>query len=70
MILNTFTIILLLNSFATVTLILNQNESAKDAASNANSANTEISNPLQNITWICVTLEFILLLLKSKMNDF
>jgi len=53
-----------------MSLILNQNESAKDATSNANSANTEISNPLQNITWVCVTLEFILLLIKSKMNDF
>lgn len=70
MVLNPFTIILLLNSFATMSLILNQNESAKDATSNANSANTEISNPLQNITWVCVTLEFILLLIKSKMNDF
>jgi len=69
-VLNPFTIILLLNSFATMSLILNQNESAKDATSNANSANTEISNPLQNITWVCVTLEFILLLIKSKMNDF
>jgi preprotein translocase subunit SecG len=68
--LSIFTIILLLNSFVTISLILNQNESAKDAASNANSANTEISNPLQNITWVCVILEFILLLLKSKMNDF
>jgi preprotein translocase subunit SecG len=67
-ILNTFTIILLINSLVTIGLILNQNESAKDAASNT--ANTELSNPLQNITWVCVTLEFILLLIKSKMNDF
>ena len=68
--LNTFTIILLINSFITVGLILNQNESPKDAASNINTANSEMSNPLQNITWGCVTLEFILLLIKTKINDF
>ena len=68
MIANTLTIALLINSFILIVLILNQNESAKDSASNA--INTEISNPLQNITWLCVFLEFILLLLKSKITEF
>ena len=67
MISSTLTIILVINSVIAVGLILNQNESAKDAASNA--TNTEISNPLQNITWFCVFLELILLLLKTKITD-
>ena len=65
--LNSFIIILLINSLVTIGLILNQNESAKDVSSNMNS---ELSNPLQNLTWICVSFEFVLLLLKSKINDF
>ena len=67
MISSTLTIILVINSVIAVGLILNQNESAKDAASNA--TNTEISNPLQNITWFCVFLELILLLVKTKITD-
>jgi preprotein translocase subunit SecG len=65
---NTLTLILLINSILTVGLILNQNETTKDSTSN--SINTEISNPLQNLTWLCVILEFILLLVKSKITDF
>ncbi len=68
MIPNTLTLILLINSILTVGLILNQNETTKDSTSN--SINTEISNPLQNLTWLCVILEFILLLVKSKITDF
>jgi preprotein translocase subunit SecG len=64
---STLTIILVINSLIAIGLILNQNESAKDAASNA--TNTEISNPLQNITWLCVFLELILLLVKTKITD-
>lgn len=67
MISSTLTIILVINSLIAIGLILNQNESAKDAASNA--TNTEISNPLQNITWLCVFLELILLLVKTKITD-
>jgi preprotein translocase subunit SecG len=67
-ILNTLTIIVVINSFITLGLILSQNESSKDTTTN--STNTEISNPLQNLTWFCVFLEFILLLIKSKINDF
>jgi hypothetical protein len=48
-----------INSLIAIGLILNQNESAKDATSNTTS---ELANPLQNITWFCVALEFILLL--------
>ena len=68
MIATTLTIVLLINSLILIILILNQNESAKDSASNA--INTEIPNPLQNLTWLCVFLEFILLLVKSKITEF
>lgn len=67
MIANTLTIILLINSFVTIGLILNQNESTKDTISR--STNIEISNPLENLTWCCILLEFILLLIKTKITE-
>ncbi len=68
MILNTLTLILLLNSFITVGLILTQNESTKDNISST--VSTELSNPLQTLTWFCVLLEFALFLLKTKITEF
>jgi preprotein translocase subunit SecG len=62
---NAFTFLLIINSVILLGLILNQNESAKDVASNTN---TQVSNPLENLTWISVFFEFLLLLLKSKFN--
>ena len=59
--------LLIINGLVTLLLILNQNESAKDATSNT--TNTEISNPLENITWFCVFFELILLLINSKITD-
>jgi len=67
MILNALTTILIINSIIIIILILNQNESAKDGINT--STNNEIANPLQNLTWLCVIMEFILLLLKSKITD-
>ena len=63
-----FTFLLLLNSFITITLVLNQNDSAKDSASVQNSSS--ISNPLEKFTWICLIIQLILLLLKTKITDF
>jgi preprotein translocase subunit SecG len=63
---NIVTFLLVLNSFLTIGLILNQNESAKDATSNTS---TQITNPLEKVTWLCVFLEFVLFLIKSKLND-
>ena len=63
-----FTFLLLLNSFITITLVLNQNDSAKDSASVQNS--TSISNPLEKFTWICLIIQLILLLIKTKLTDF
>jgi preprotein translocase subunit SecG len=68
MIFNIFTIFFLINSLLLIGLILNQNESTKDVTSN--SSTNEMSNPLQNLTWFCVILEFLFFLIKSKMNDF
>ena len=67
MIENIVTFLLILNSVITIGLILNQNESAKDATSNTS---TQITNPLEKFTWLCVFVEFFLFLIKSKSNDF
>lgn len=63
-----FTLSLILNSLLTIGLVLNQNESPKDSTSSQNS--TSSSNPLEKITWICLLVQFILLLLKTKLTDF
>ena len=67
-ILNPLTFLLLLNSFITITLVLNQNDSAKDSASVQSS--TSLSNPLEKFTWICFAFQLSLLLLKTKITDF
>jgi hypothetical protein len=56
------------NSFITILLIFNQNESKKDAITNRNV--TSSSNPLEKITWVCLCIQLLLLLLKTKMMDF
>ena len=63
-----FTFLLLLNSFITIILVLNQNDSAKDSASVQSS--NGITNPLEKFTWICLFIQLILLLLKTKVTDF
>lgn len=67
MIQNIVTFLLVLNSFITSGLILNQNDSSKDATSNTS---TQITNPLEKFTWLCIFFEFFLFLIKSKLNDF
>ena len=62
------TLMILINSAITITLILNQNDSSKDATTNQNSSS--LSNPLENVTWICFILQLILLLIKTKITDF
>lgn len=63
-----FTLILILNSLVSIGLILNQNESSKDSAS-LQSSSSQV-NPLEKITWICLFIQLILLLLKTKLTDF
>ena len=58
--------ILLANSLLGILFILNLNQSSKELTTNSNS----ISNPLENITWGCLFLQLILLLIKTKTTDF
>lgn len=58
---------LALNSLLTIGLILNQNESAKDSSITQNSSS--ITNPFESLTWICLIIQLILLLLKFKFNE-
>ena len=57
--------ILLLNSIVIFGLILSQNDSAKDSAT----SNSSI-NPFERFTWGSLILQFSLLLIKIKTNDF
>jgi len=58
--------LLLINSLLTIAFILNQNESSKD------SATSQIGNSSWNIieylTWFSLILQFILLLIKTKIT--
>jgi hypothetical protein len=56
------------NGIVTIGLILNQNDSTKEAITSRNS--TSPSNPLEKFTWGCVLLQLILLLLQTKVTDF
>jgi hypothetical protein len=67
-VLDTLTIILLLNSFLTIGLILNENETKKDAITN--SMINEVSNPLESLTWFCIIFEFFLFLIEAKVGNF
>ena len=60
-------LLLLINSFLSVGLILNQNESKRDDATSQ--TQSSVSNPLETITWICLSLQLILLLIKLKVTD-
>ena len=59
--------ILMSNSLVMIGLILNQNESTKDSVNKQNQ-NTS-SNPLEQITWICLIIQLFLLLIKVKINN-
>lgn len=70
MILNTLSLLFLINSLFIIVLVLNQNESAKDIITNSVSSNSsQRANPLQNLTWVCVILECFFLLAKNKIID-
>jgi hypothetical protein len=59
---------LLGNGLLTIGLILNQNDTTKDSITNRNS--TSATNPLETITWGCVGIQLILLLIQTKTTDF
>ena len=60
--------ILLANSLLAIVFILNQNESSKDLT--ANNSSNSVPNPLENLTWVCLFFQLILLLIKTKTTDF
>lgn len=62
-----FNLILLVNSILTIGLILNQNESTKDSVNKQNQSS--LTNPFEKLTWICVTFQLVLLLIKVKINN-
>jgi hypothetical protein len=61
-----FSLLLILNSFFSIGLILNQNESTKDSTT-VQLSSTE--NPLEKLTWGCFLLQLVLLLIKTKITD-
>lgn len=65
--LSPLTAVLLGNSFLTIGLILNQNESVKDSMNTQNSSST--TNPLESFTWVCLFFQIFLLLIKIKINE-
>lgn len=62
-----FNLVLLINSIFTIGLILNQNESTKDAANKQNPSSS--TNPLEKLTWVCVLFQLVLLLVKGKISN-
>jgi uncharacterized membrane protein len=61
-------VILLSNSIVAIGLILSQNDSAKDSITTSTSNSP--MNPLEKLTWGSLILQFSLLLIKIKTNDF
>jgi preprotein translocase subunit SecG len=64
---NPLTLILITNSVILIGLILNQNETTKDSLTKQTSKSS--SNPLEKVTWACLIIQLILLLLKTKITD-
>ena len=64
---NSLNIILTVNSILTIGLILNQNESAKDSLTTQNSSS--VSNPFESVTWVCLVIQLIILLIKFKVVE-
>ena len=64
---NPLTLILITNSVILIGLILNQNETTKDSLTKQSAKSS--SNPFEKITWGCLIIELVLLLLKTKITD-
>jgi preprotein translocase subunit SecG len=64
---NPLTLILIGNSIVLIGLILNQNETTKDSLTKQNTKSS--SNPLEKVTWVCLIIQLILLLLRTKITD-
>ena len=64
---NPLTLVLIANSLLLSGLILNQNETTKDSLTKQSAKSS--SNPFEKITWGCLIIELVLLLLKTKITD-
>lgn len=64
---NSFTLILLINSIVLIGLILNQNESSKDISSAQNTRS--LVNPLEKITWVSLVGQLFLLIIQIKITE-
>lgn len=65
---NSVNVLLIGNSLLTVLFILNQNDSNKELSRTNNSSSAV--NPLERFTWVCLFIQLILFLLKTKTTDF
>jgi hypothetical protein len=63
---NPVSILLILNSVSIISLVLTQNETAKDSASQNNSR----TNPIENLLWIIIIFEILMFLISGKFTDF
>jgi uncharacterized protein with PQ loop repeat len=61
-----FNFFLILNSLLLIVLIISQNESTKEITA----TQTSLMNPFEKGTWVSFILQFVLLLIKIKGNDF
>ena len=61
-------VLLIINSIVIISLILNQNDSAKDSITSSTASSA--INPLERLTWGTLILQLSLLLIKIKTNDF
>ena len=64
--LNPFSLILIINSVIIISLVLSQNESAKDSVTQSNSR----TSPIEIVLWVCVIGEILMLLITGKITDF
>jgi len=59
-------ILLVLNSLFLIGLILNQNDSSKDSLKSQSFSASLLDNPLENITWLSLFVEFFCFCVKLK----
>ena len=65
---NSVNVLLIGNSLLTILFILNQNDNNKELSKTNNSSSAV--NPLEKFTWVCLFIQLVLFLLKTKTTDF
>ena len=64
--LNPVSILLIINSISIISLVLTQNETTKDYASQ----NSSRTNPIETVLWIIIIFEIVMFLSTGKITDF